>query len=58
MLGDILIAVIFVLLIWIMFIAKKKGGSMLFDKNKEFYSAEVIDSPFDLPERSLISKRD
>ena len=31
---------------------------MLFDKNKELYSAEVMDSPLDLTERSLISKRD
>ena len=58
MFGDILIAVIFVLLIWLTLKAKKKGGAMLFDKNKEFYSAEVIDSPLDLTERSLISKRD
>jgi len=31
---------------------------MLFDKNKEYYSAEVMESPLDLTERSLISKRD
>jgi hypothetical protein len=58
MLGDILIAVIMVFLIWLTLKAKKKGGAMLFDKNKELYSAEVMDSPLDLTERSLISKRD
>ena len=58
MLGDILIAVIMVFLIWLTLKAKKKGGNMLFDRNKEFYSAEVMDSPLDLTERSLISKRD
>ena len=58
MFGDILIAVIIILLICLTLKAKKKGGAMLFDKNREFYSAEVIDSPLDLTERSLISKRD
>ena len=58
MLEPIMIAVIFVLLVWSTLKAKKKGGAMLFDKNKEFYSAEVIDSPLDLTERSLVSKRD
>ena len=58
MFGDILIAVIIIFLIWLTLKAKKKGGNMLFDRNKEFYSAEVTDSPLDLTERSLISKRD
>jgi hypothetical protein len=58
MFGDILMAVIIILLIGLTLKAKKKGGAMLFDKNKDFYSAEVMDSPLDLTERSLISKRD
>ena len=58
MFGDIIIAVIIILLIWLTLKAKKKGGAMLFDKNKEFYSAEVMDSPLDLTERSIVTKRD
>src|SRR4030065_1329375 len=58
MFGDILIALIMIFLILLTLKAKKKGGAMLFDKNREFYSAEVMDSPLDLTERSLISKRD
>jgi hypothetical protein len=31
---------------------------MLFDKDRDGYAVEVIDSPLDITERSLISKRD
>ena len=58
MFGDIIIAVIMIFLIWLTLKVKKKGGAMLFDKNSEFYSAEVMESPLDLTERSLVSKRD
>lgn len=58
MFGDVLIAVIFILLIWLTLKAKKKGGAMLFGKDREFFSAEVMDSPLDLTERSLVTKRD
>ena len=58
MFGDILMAVIMIFLIWLTLKTKKKGGAMLFDKNREFYSAEVMESPLDLTERSLVSKRD
>ena len=59
MFGDILIAVIFVFLIWLTLKVKKKGGRiMLFDKDREFYSAGVMESPLDLTERSIVTKRD
>ena len=36
----------------------ERSKTMLFDKDRDIYAVEVVDSPLDITERSLISKRD
>lgn len=55
----ILTILIILCVVWLLGRKRPKGGrTMLFDKDRDGYAVEVIDSPLDITERSLISKRD
>jgi len=51
--------IIVIILILVLMSRKKKGGkAMLFDRDREVVAAELVDSPLNVTERSLVAKRD